>query len=293
VEGCQHHGMRRERAVELAELLLTRLDAAQHEWPTSLITEVSVFGSFARGALQPTDLDIAVVLQPDTRWVVEMSHGLGYGLDPHVGLRRALVGSLRSYHLVFNTKTRSDLSLTLLWRRGDTLAAALARLYAIPADPAAGQAPRDAMLQQFEGLDRWIHLAVREQLVEAVGEGAITLERLTLLDGTPADRIGRTHLRRRWKETSPLCRAGCAVLAYFENRGISPAQVHLHGKDVRDEATPYFAGFNLKYLRFLPVCLTVHGGREWIEVVHPAVKDELQALRIVPLDRAWLEQARW
>jgi hypothetical protein len=44
--------MKRERAVDLAAHLLRNLDANQHEWPLSLLTEVYVFGSFARGALE-------------------------------------------------------------------------------------------------------------------------------------------------------------------------------------------------------------------------------------------------
>jgi hypothetical protein len=40
----------------------------------------------------------------------------------------------------------------------------------------------------------------------------------------------------------PLHRAGRAVLAHLEQRGIDPAQVHLHGRDVNDPQTPYFAG---------------------------------------------------
>ena len=42
--------MKLERSIELAEHLLRNLDAGQNEWPLSLLTEVYVFGSFARGA---------------------------------------------------------------------------------------------------------------------------------------------------------------------------------------------------------------------------------------------------
>jgi hypothetical protein len=43
--------VKRERATELAGHLLRNLDAGQNDWPLSLLTEVYVFGSFARGAL--------------------------------------------------------------------------------------------------------------------------------------------------------------------------------------------------------------------------------------------------
>jgi hypothetical protein len=38
------------------------------------------------------------------------------------------------------------------------------------------------------------------------------------------------------------------VLARFEARGISPAQVDLRGKDASDEQALYFADFTLKHL---------------------------------------------
>ena len=52
--------MNRERAIDLAEHLLRNLDDGQETWPLSLVTALYVFGSFARGALTPGDLDIDV-----------------------------------------------------------------------------------------------------------------------------------------------------------------------------------------------------------------------------------------
>jgi len=76
------------------------------------------------------------------------------GVDPYSVIRRALVGGSRSCQFLFEARDRVDFPLTLLWRVGDSLDAAVARLHAITVDEAAGRAPRDAMLHEFPGLDR-------------------------------------------------------------------------------------------------------------------------------------------
>jgi hypothetical protein len=90
-----------------------------------------------------------------------------------------------------------------------------------------------------------------------------------------------------------LYRAGEAVFAHLIERGVDPAQLHLHGRDVRDSETPYFAGFSLRYLRPMQRCLTEFAGREWIEVVHPTARGDLAALRILPASAAALTDLAW
>ncbi|WP_369395193.1 nucleotidyltransferase domain-containing protein [Streptomyces sp. CG1] len=50
--------------------MLDRLTGCSTDWrchrPLDLVDEVHVFGSYARGALQPGDIDIAVVHRRDT-----------------------------------------------------------------------------------------------------------------------------------------------------------------------------------------------------------------------------------
>ncbi|GAA3938464.1 hypothetical protein [Actinoplanes auranticolor] len=118
-------------------------------------------------------------------------------------------------------------------------------------------------------MERWLPRLYREQLVEAVDAGAIRLERLPLADREVKDPKALAHLNGRWSSTSPLHRAGNAVFAYLLERGTEPAMVHLHGRDVENDVTPYFAGFGLRYLDAMQRCLTEHGGKEWIEVVPP------------------------
>lgn len=287
-------GVKRQRAVALIEQFLDRLVAVKDEWPVSVVTEVYVFGSFARGALEPADVDIDVEFDTTNRqFAVARAQALSSGRDPHGELRRALVGRSRGCQLVYNMRDRADFELTLLWRRGEDPSDALRRLQAMAPDQSATRAPRDAMLPEFEGIDRWLPRPVREQLVEAVGEGAIRLERCVLPDMPVTGEQTDRYLRRRWTTSGALYRAGRAVLAFFEDRGIDPGQVHLHGQDVRDEVTPYFAGLGLRYFSSAPRCLVEYDGVEWVEVVHPSLRGELHALRVLPGDRERLRQLRW
>ncbi|WP_159043405.1 nucleotidyltransferase domain-containing protein [Streptomyces sp. NBRC 110028] len=48
--------MKRERATQLLTDMLGRLEASG--WPLDLVDEVYVFGSYARGALEPADVDV-------------------------------------------------------------------------------------------------------------------------------------------------------------------------------------------------------------------------------------------
>jgi hypothetical protein len=120
------------------------------------------------------------------------------------------------------------------------------------------------------------------------------VERLELPDAPVEDPAAQSHLERRWGANEPLYRAGVAVLAHFEQRGVDLSQVHLHGRDVGGPKTPYFAGFQMRYFRSIPHCLTEYRGVEWIEVVlHPTRTLSLSALRIVPVRSDLLVDAGW
>ena len=149
------------------------------------------------------------------------------------------------------------------------------------------------MLPQFEGLDQWIPLAYREAMSGAVGSGAVSIERCVLQDGAINSTTAFDHVGRRWRPTSPLYRAASAVIADWERRGIDPCHGHLHGSDIKDQDTPYFAGFGLRYFTSVPACLTEFGGVEWLEVIRPTRTRHLDALRILPRDRELLARVAW
>ena len=285
--------VKRERAALLLGHVLRALDDRQDDWPVSLVTGLYVFGSFARGAVEPHDVDLNVEFEGDERWMGHFISCLSYGRDPHSPIRRMLTDGKRGCQFQFNFLDRADFDMTLLWRRADTLQTALERLNVIQADPAAGRASRDAMLPQFEGLDRWMPLAYREAISGAVSNGAVTLERCILQDGTISSTTALDHVSYRWKRTSPLYRAASAVVADWERRGIDPCQGHLHGSDIRGRETPYFAGFGLRYFTSVPACLTEFGGVEWLEIIRPTRTGQLDTLRILPSNRKLLARVSW
>jgi hypothetical protein len=128
------------------------------------------------------------------------------------------------------------------------------------------------------------------------GAGAISLQRIELPDAESGDAHARAVIERRWGETSVLRRAGHAALAYLEHRGVSAANVHLHGHDlVTDADTPYFIGFQWRYADLVHRCLTHWGGMQWIEIPHPTRSGPLSAVRIDVADRDALagQQATW
>jgi hypothetical protein len=113
-------------------------------------------------------------------------------------------------------------------------------------------------------------LAYREAISGAVSNGAVTLERCILQDGTISSTTALDHVSYRWKRTSPLYRAASAVVADWERRGIDPCQGHLHGSDIRDRETPYFACSAVLHL-----CPRLPDGVRWRGVArdHPADAD--------------------
>lgn len=71
--------MKRERATRLLADMITRLEGG--DWPLGLVEEVYVFGSYARGALEPNDVDVVIEHGTDKRW-------LGESLDGSAGVTR-------------------------------------------------------------------------------------------------------------------------------------------------------------------------------------------------------------
>ena len=91
--------MKRQKATELIPQVLSR--AIQGDWPASLVTEIRVFGSYMRGALEPGDVDLAYVMdgRGDKRWEQHFLDSLFGGADSQAVLRKSLRGSSRSVSL--------------------------------------------------------------------------------------------------------------------------------------------------------------------------------------------------
>ncbi|MCY0942391.1 nucleotidyltransferase domain-containing protein [Streptomyces antarcticus] len=279
--------MQRERATDLLREMLTRLDAGER--PLDLVESVYVFGSYARGALDPGDLDVAVVHRTDMAFSAEVVGAMMAGRDPMAAMKRALKGSKRGIQFQFNQN--SDLpagaELILLWKRGDAPSDAQVRLAAMKPDPDAGRAPRDAMIAQFEGLDRWIPLPVRAQLVELAALGAIDIHRVDLPDAQPTRSDSTALLARRWKSDSPLRRAAGAALRHVEALPTVPEGVWVQGDPLtrgQSFELPGTMWINLGWHDFDQLLFRLHRGGQTFEVLRPTRTKPLHALHITLRD---------
>ncbi|MFH8642343.1 nucleotidyltransferase family protein [Streptomyces goshikiensis] len=289
--------MKRARAVELVEQMLRRLDG-DTDWPLCLVRQVWLFGSFARGAATPHDVDVAVRFERDERMteVVVQSLLSGRG-NPFSPLRQALAGASRGLQFQFEDSAREQLEaegtvMLPLWQRGDTLAQALAVLHAIAEDPDAGRAERHDMVDAFDGLDRYIPRPVRAELIGWQQQGLITISQVPLPDapednGLLADPDMQWALHR-WNAESPLRRAALAGLAYLQGLGAELDDVDLAGERLptprrvaghRSDAR-WWVNWKWRGYSGIPYCVT--GGNAWIEVVQPTRTRPLNALVIKP-----------
>lgn len=283
--------MKRERATTLLNDMLDRLEAGG--WPLDLVDEILVFGSYARGALNPSDVDLVVEHRRDDRLTSEFLHSLSYGGDPSASMKRALKGRSRGLQIHFGERKSLEaegLELTLLWTRGEPVDAARARLAAITPDPAAGRAPRDHMIEAFDGIDRWVPRPVRIDLTDLVDRKAATIRQLQLPDAEPAHPAALEALTR-WSETSPLRRAAAAVLAHLEATSRPLDSLYLHGEPVigsRYSDTTWQTGIGFGWSHYRSISHHLQEGTDWFEVVRPTRTQPLHALHITVQDRSAL-----
>ncbi|MFJ4519213.1 nucleotidyltransferase domain-containing protein [Streptomyces sp. NPDC088816] len=283
--------MKRARATQLLTDMLDRLEAGS--WPLNLVDEVYVFGSYARGALEPADVDVVVEHRTDDRLTAEFVHALSYGRDPSASMKRALKG--RSHGLQLQLRQRKYLEeegieMALLWRAGEPVDAARERLAALTPDPSAGRAPREHMIDAFEGLDRWIPLPVRADLAALVDTNAVAISQLELTACDPTHPLSQ-HALTRWTATSPLRRAAAAALAHAETSGCDMRAVHLHGEPLhghRDTAPNPVLGIGLGWQRYSRLAYLLEDVTKWIEVIRPTRAQPLHTLHITVTDHSAL-----
>ncbi|MFE0858810.1 nucleotidyltransferase domain-containing protein [Streptomyces mutabilis] len=279
--------MKRERATRLLADMITRLEDGA--WPVGLVDEVYVFGSYARGALEPNDVDVVIEHGTDKRWLGESLDASINGRDSYVGMRQALRGRTRG--ISFQFRGRSSLldegfELFLLWRKGEPFSLARERLASLTADPEAGPAPRDHMLAEFEGLESLVPRPARIELFGRHVKGRISITPLRLVDGDLEDSVAVRHVRRRWVETSPLRRAAMCALVALERRGVDLGDVILHGRRLFGRDQPAEGCFvDLGWNGFGSMGRLLDSGVTWLEVPRPHRTKPMDALLIEPTPR--------
>ncbi|MFD8375339.1 hypothetical protein ACFV2Z_31910 [Streptomyces sp. NPDC059688] len=81
-----------------------------------------IFGSYARGALEPNDVDVVIEHGTDQRWLDESLDAPINGRDPYAEMKQALRGRTRGISFQFRGRSLRDqgcFDLFLLWRKGD------------------------------------------------------------------------------------------------------------------------------------------------------------------------------
>lgn len=229
----------------------------------------------------------------DDRLTSEFLNALSYGRDPSASMKRALKGNSRGLQVHFGerkTLEAEGFELTPLWTRGEPVDTARTRLAAITPDPAAGRAPRDHMIEAFDGIDRWVPRPVRITLTDLVDRKAVTIRQLQLPDAEPAHPAAREALTR-WTDTSPLRRAAAAVLAHLETTGRLLDSVYLHGDPVigsRYSDTTWQTGIGFGWSHYRSISHHLKEGTDWFEIVRPTRTRPLHTLHITVEDRAAL-----
>lgn len=74
--------------------MLERVASAQ-DWPLTLVDEIHVFGSFARGALEPHDVDVVVEFTSDRKYTLQAARAMSRGGSSDAVLRQALAAGTR------------------------------------------------------------------------------------------------------------------------------------------------------------------------------------------------------
>jgi hypothetical protein len=154
-------------------------------------------GSYARGALGVGDVDLAVEFDQTKEeagiWFATLMAG---GFDHLRALRRELRASQRALELHFNELEdlrKQAFEPRLLWRRGDSLAQAHARLAALAPDASAQRAPRDSVHPLLAEVEQLIPRPARQEFSLFVWAGWLDAKLVEL----PREQAANTVTRRR------------------------------------------------------------------------------------------------
>jgi predicted nucleotidyltransferase len=281
----------REKATAVLAALLEKISAGGAY--AGCVTAVYVFGSYARGALSVGDVDVDIEYDARLDAVVEreLVDRLVAGRDWNTPFRKALKpgGALQ---VMFN-RLELIAEPVLVYERGDTLEAALARVEAIAPDPEAGRAQRDPVHPAIEPVAEDFARPSRILLTELLGTGLLRVELIDLPDAEDGELVDRRVVRGihlRWRSAeSPLARAARAAGAHLQAAGVDLSTVALMPRGLLDgRETRWVVECRESHLRDLVVYLGHHGVVDSLFVLHPERKRPLRALRMTTPDPAAL-----
>ncbi|MEV0850562.1 hypothetical protein AB0J21_32730 [Streptomyces sp. NPDC049954] len=277
--------MKRERATAILHEMLDRLE--QNTWPLNLVTEIHLFGSYIRGALEVGDIDVVVDHTTDERWTQQSLNALFSSRDGYTSMRQALRGGRRGVSFQFQQRRpleNEGIEMLQLWQHGEPVILARQRLAAIALDPTAGRAARDHVLPAYETIADLLPRPVRIDLHRWCTEGKATVAVFPLPDAQPQSTIAAEHMDDRWALNSPLRRAAGAALAHLQNAGQALDRVEVHHRylahGATDETIECFVDLGWRYWRSAHRYLG--DGQAWFEVLPATPRQSLNALHITP-----------
>jgi len=217
--------VKRLEATKRIETLLGRVASGEGRY-LPRVREVWIFGSYARGALEVGDVDLAVEFDQSKdeagTWFATLMAG---GFDHLGALRRELRGNQRVLEIHFNELEdlrKEGFEPRLLWRRGDSLDAACARLTALAPDPSARRAMRDMVHPLLTDVEKLIPRPARQEFSLFMWAGWLDATLVELPSRQAANDVTRRRFAEQWSESNPRFRAAHAVASYLEQGGIAP-----------------------------------------------------------------------
>jgi predicted nucleotidyltransferase len=211
--------MKRSEATKRINGVLGRVVSGEGRY-LPRVREVWVFGSYARGALEVGDIDLAVEFDQTEdeagRWFATLMAG---GYDHLGALRRELRGNQRAPEIHINELEdlrKEGFEPRLLWRCGDSLEGAQARLAALVPNAKAGRASRDTVHPLLADVEMLIPRPGRQEFSLFMWAGWLDAKLVQLPPEQAANAVTRRRFADQWSEANPRFRAAHAVASDLE-----------------------------------------------------------------------------
>jgi hypothetical protein len=213
------------------------------------VREVWIFGSYARGAVEVGDVDLAIEFDQTKdeagRW---FATALAGGFDHLAALRRELRGNQRVLELHLNgldDLRKEAFDPQLLWERGDSFEAARGRLHALAPDADAGRASRDTVHPLLAEVEKLVPRPARQEFSLFMWAGWLDTKLVDLPAREAKNPVTRRRFRQQWSMSNPRFRAAHAVASYLEEEGIAPLSaggtLYSDQREVIDEERDYWS----------------------------------------------------
>jgi hypothetical protein len=179
------------------------------------------------GRLEVGDVDLAVEFERNEgRGRTLVRHLIAGGFDHLGALRRELRGNQCVLQIHFNELDdlrKEGFEPQLLWRRGDSLEEAHARLAALAPDPSAQRAARDTVHPLLADVEKLIPRPARQEFSLLMWAGWLDARLVELPPELAANPVTRRCFADQWSESNPRFRAAHAAASIWNGRELRPS----------------------------------------------------------------------